>query len=925
MKRRYTRREFVRTTSFASLELSAAAWLMKSPSGGVVQTSQRKLWESFAKPPDDARIMMRWWWFGPAVTNEELEREVRAMKDAGIGGFEIQPVYPLELDDPPRGIRNLPYLSDDFLDALRFVNKKAQELGMRLDLTLCSGWPYGGKDVPVTQAAGMLRIVRVPIPHGAAETSAPSLEAGESLMAAWAVRAGDAELMGTNAVELTDLSGPKVKLQGQAQFHTVLFFISSRTGMQVKRPAVGAEGFVIDHYNSEAVDSYLMSTGERLMQAFESQKPYAVFSDSLEVFMSNWTPNLMDEFRRRRGYDLKPHLLALVGDAGPETAAVRCDWGRTLTELANEHYLVALREWADRNGTLLRCQAYGEPPVTLSSSRLVDLPEGENPDWRGLSPARWASSACHLYGKPVTSAETWTWIHSPAFRATPLDLKAEADRNFLQGINQIVGHGWPYSAPSAEEPGWRFYAAGALNDHNPWWPAMPDLALYLQRVSFLLRQGKPANDVGVYLSNSDAWAKFTVHTNPSVNTTLTSLVGKNVVPAILDAGFNFDLIDDEAIEIAGIPYKAVVLPGVERIPLTAYKRLRGYALKGGILIATSRKPGLAPGLLEGRHDNEQIQALSRELFSGRNTRSIFVEDEADLGVALAKELTPDVDLKPKAPDIGFIRRKIEGGELYFLANTGNQAHDVEVTFRVKKMSPERWDPFTGAKYALRSSVASDGRIVVPVHFAPYESAILVFSESSQPSAPEWPGRDQPEARIDLSRDWKVSFSGMEKSVKMDHLLSWTDISGLQYFSGQAVYERSLSVAESMLKDGRKAYLNFGKGVPIKPHHRQNGTQAWIESPVGEAAVVYVNGRRAGSVWWPPYEIEVTRLLQSGTNMIRIVVGNLAINSIAGKPLPDYRLLNDRYGERFAPQDMNDLKPLPSGLFGPISLVMRSRI
>jgi alpha-L-rhamnosidase len=915
----------VRRTSLASLELSAAAWLMKSPLGGPAQTTSGTLWESFVKPPDDARIMMRWWWFGPAVTNGELEREVRAMKDAGLGGFEIQPVYPLELDDPSREIRNLPYLSDDFLDALRFVNKKAQELGMRLDLTLCSGWPYGGKDVPVTQAAGLIRIVRVPIPNGATEISVPSIEAGELLMAAWAVRAGDSELMGANAVELTDLSGPRVKLQGQAQYHTVLFFISSRTGMQVKRPAVGAEGFVIDHYDAEAVDSYLRSTGKRLMQAFESQKPYAVFSDSLEVFMSNWTPNLMDEFRRRRGYDLKPHLPALVGDAGPETAAVRCDWGRTLTELANEHYLVALREWADRNGTLLRCQAYGEPPVTLSSSRLVDLPEGENPDWRGLSPARWASSACHLYGKPVTSAETWTWIHSPAFRATPLDLKAEADRDFLQGINQIVGHGWPYSPSSAEEPGWRFYAAGALNDHNPWWPAMPDLALYLQRVSFLLRQGKPANDVGVYLSNSDAWAKFTVRANPSVNTTLASLVGKNLVPAILDAGFNFDFIDDEAIEIVGIPYKAVVLPGVERIPLAAYKKLRDYVHQGGILIATSRKPGLAPGLLEGQHENEQVQALSRELFSGQNTRSIFVEDEADLGTALAKGLTSDVELNPKASEIGFIRRKIEGGELYFLANTGNQARDVEATFRVKKISPERWDPFTGAKYALRSSVASDGRIVVPVHLDPYESAILVFSESSHPSAPGRPERDQSRASIDLSRDWKVSFDGTEKTVQLDHLRSWTDFSDLQYFSGQAVYERSVSVHASMLKDGREAYLNFGKGVPIKPYHRQNGTQAWIEGPVREAAVVYINSRRAGSVWCPPYEVEVTQLLQSGTNMIRIVVGNLAINSMAGKSLPDYRLLNDRYGKRFAPQDMNDLKPLPSGLLGPITLVMRSRI
>ncbi len=922
MKRRYSRREFVRKTSLAPLELSTLAWLSKSSLGQTAPATGKMLWDSFVKPPDEARIMMRWWWFGPAVTQEELEREMRAMKDGGIGGFEVQPVYPLALDDPPHGIRNLPYLSDGFLDALRFVNQKAQELGMRMDLTLCSGWPYGGSKVPADQAAGVLRVVRVPVPAGEDSVPVPGLEAGEYLMAAWAVRDDRGLLSGTNVQELTDLGGPRVQLAAGRQFRAVLFFLSSRTGMQVKRAAVGAEGFVIDHYDSAAVNAYLRQTGDRLMQAFGSKRPYAVFSDSLEVYRSNWTPDLMEEFRRRRGYDLRPHLLALVGDAGAETSAVRCDWGRTLTDLANEHYLVALREWAGRNGTQLRCQAYGEPPVTLSSSRLVDLPEGENPDWRGLSPARWASSACHLYGKPVASAETWTWIHSPAFRATPLDLKAEADRHFLQGINQIVGHGWPYSPPEAGEPGWRFYAAGALNHHNPWWPVMPDLALYLQRMCFLLRQGKPANDIGVYLSNSDAWARFTAHSNPSINTILETLLGKNVLPAVLDAGFNFDFIDDDAIRLVGTPYAAIILPGVERIPLAIYQKIREYALHGGIVIATRTTPHLAPGLLEGRRDSAKVRALSHELFEEQHARGFLVEHEGALGEALARRLTPDVDLSPRVPEIGFIRRNLDAGKLYFLANTGNHAQDVKATFRVKNGSPERWDPFTATKSTLQWSQAGDGRIVVPLHFEPYESAVLMFSNASSAPSPQPSRRSSLPASIDLSHGWKVSFTGTGKSIQMDRLRSWTELEDLRFFSGQGVYEKSVSVPESMLKLGAKVYLDFGKGAPIEPHRRHYGTQAWIESPVREAAVVYVNGHRAGSVWRPPYELEITPWLHSGPNTFRVVVGNLAINLMAGKSLPDYRLLNNRYGRRFEAQDMNGLQPLPSGILGPVTLVAR---
>src|ERR1039457_3242788 len=64
------------------------------------------LHEAFAHPPDDSRIMMRWWWFGPAVTKPELKRELEQMKAAGIGGVEIATLYPLALDDSTTGFRN---------------------------------------------------------------------------------------------------------------------------------------------------------------------------------------------------------------------------------------------------------------------------------------------------------------------------------------------------------------------------------------------------------------------------------------------------------------------------------------------------------------------------------------------------------------------------------------------------------------------------------------------------------------------------------------------------------------------------------------------------------------------------------------------------------------------------------------------------
>ena len=163
-------------TLFAMASVAARA---QTPSG------TEELRQTFQNPPDDCRILMRWWWFGPSVTKAELEREMRVMKSAGIGGVEIQPVYPLELDDPHKQFRNFPYLSSEFLADLRFTAEMAKQLGMRVDITLGSGWPYGGPDTPITEAAGRLRCDRVLVPAGTRSLGIPAMENGESLIAAF--------------------------------------------------------------------------------------------------------------------------------------------------------------------------------------------------------------------------------------------------------------------------------------------------------------------------------------------------------------------------------------------------------------------------------------------------------------------------------------------------------------------------------------------------------------------------------------------------------------------------------------------------------------------------------------------------------------------------------------------------------------------
>jgi hypothetical protein len=116
------------------------------------------------------------------------------------------------------------------------------------------------------------------------------------------------------------------------------------------------------------------------------------------------------------------------------------------------------------------------------------------------------------------------------------------------------------------------------------------------------------------------------------------------------------------------------------------------------------------------------------------------------------------------------------------------------------------------------------------------------------------------------------------------------------------------------------HLDFGRGTPFERQGQDESEMiALLDSPVREAAEIVVNGKSAGFVWHPPYELDVTRYLHAGTNRLRILVGNLATNEMAGRAAPDYRLLNQFYGERFRPQDMDNLRPLPSGILGRVRL------
>ena len=816
--------------------------------------------------------MMRWWWFGPSVSQPELDRELTAMADAGLGGAEVAYVYPLAGATTEFG-------SDAFLADLRFAAERAHQLGLRFDLTLGSGWSFGGPHISTTLAARQLNWERREIGPGPLELPVVSMWPGDELIAAY-VGAGSLQEQ-PDSYERVPVMGGRLTMGPGAGPRVGLLAYARLTGQNVKRAAAGAEGPVLDHYSAAAVEAHLHAVGDPMLDAVPAELIGSVFCDSLEVYGADWTTRLPAEFARRRGYDILPVLYRLTVD-GPDAARVRADFHRTLAELYEENFVGGCQRWAASRGVPFRIQSYGTPPATISSYRYADLFEGEGWGWREITQTRWASSAAHLYGRTLVSAEIWTWVHSPSFRATPLDLKGEAHEHLLNGINQLIGHGWPYSPTDAPGLGWFFYASGALDDRNPWWPAMPELTRYLSRLCWLLQQGEPIADVALYVPNEDLFATMGRAQGGSLDTWREA---KRQIPEMIPAkiraaGLDYDLIDDEALAAtAPDHYRVIIILTASTIPKITAVWLDHARLSGGTVLTIDSATELTDGLVAA--------------------------------------VAPDLEISPATPDIGFVHRRSRDTDVFVVINTGPKVQTFALATRTSRRSFEQWDATSG--HVLRSGTASES-IELTLH--PYEATVIILSD--QPVT-QIPVETRTRRRLPLNGPWQVAYGDEPaRPVELPHI--WEDERGREHYSGAASYTTTIELDGV---DGQ-AWIDFGDCEVLDggaTEHDLVGPsyRVAVRGPVGEVARVRVNGIDCGLAWAPPYRVQITDALRSGTNKIEIIVYNTAANALAADRHMT-RLAAEseaRYGRRFRMQDLDRaMESVQSGLLRVPMIVLR---
>ena len=864
----------------------------------------------------ESRPWTRWWWLGSAVDSANIGAGLSALAAAGFGGVEVTAIYGVKGAESA----SVPYLSDRWVQLLRHTVSEAARLGMRVDMPPGSGWRTGGPFVTDADANASLRILE------------DTLRADRTWTSDFAARHVEAVVAVSDdghAVEIAHVPVPKSLTWQAPPGRWTIYIAETRfSGDDVKRAAPGGEGRAMDVFSRAAVDHVLRAFDDRLT-ALPRGALRSYFHDSFE-YTGNGSTELFQAFRQRRGYDLASHLPALLGKGEPDTVArVKSDYRQTLDEMLLENFLQPFTAWSHARGSLSRNQAHGSPGNLLDLYAAADIPETEifGPPAGHEEEVlinKFASSAAHVTGRPLASAESFTWL-GEHFSSTLDDVKQAADALFVGGINHLVYHGTAYSPRDTPWPGWQFYAAAEFNPRNAFWRDLPAFDRYVTRVQSVLQAGQPDNDVLLYWPVWDNWhdargLRMDFKVRP-LDWLMPTPVGK-LAASLWKTGVGFDYFSDrmlaERLSAAGgrlrsgrAAYRAVVVPATEHMPPETFGRLMELARAGGNVIFLNRMPADVPGLSRLDERRSQLAALERGLVlsapdGGGVRRAALGRGFVLVGGELSTLLQVANVRRETMVDhsgVRFIRQRTKVGREYFVTHAGRDSLYGWVPLAIPAASVVLMDPLTGRAGVANRRDTPDGATEVYLQIDP--GASLVLRTFDRPVvAPAWAYRSASAEPVPLRARWEVSFvdggPAMPAPFLSDAPRAWTgrgDAEG-DRFAGTARYRCNFDAPR-----GAGAYLlDLGR--------------------VAESARVRLNGRDLGVLFSHPFRVE-TGVLQVSGNTLEVEVTNLSANRIRDLDVRgvSWKIFHDinYVGLDYKPFDASKWPVRPSGLIGPVTL------
>jgi hypothetical protein len=621
-----------------------------------------------------------------------------------------------------------------------------------------------------------------------------------------------------------------------------------------------------------------------------------------------------------------PSLFAI--DNSDKHTRVLYDYRETISELLLEKFTQPWHQWAKAKGKLIRNQSHGSPANILDLYATIDIPETEGTN---LTRFKFATSSAHVMGKPLASSESATWLNEH-FLSSLADVKLILDKYYLGGVNHIFYHGTNYSPVNEPWPGWLFYAAVHFTPANPFWKDFDALNKYAARCQSFLQAGKPSNDVLLYFPFADR------NNQPDPRGMLHHFDGMEgfektsfnaAAEEMLELGYAWDLISDKQIQqlqfvngkikAAGGDYQTIVLSGVKYLPLNTLEKLVALAKAGAGIIFHEGVPSTVPGLSDIENMQKKFDSIIRQLNFTRTNAAGVSNASGGKGMFWEgneiKYLLANANVRHEmylADDsLKCIRRKINGGEYYFIVNEGKKTFNDWVLLNTPLQNAVLFDPMMQRSGVAKTRQGDANTLDIFLQLAPGESCV-VQTGSNKFRGTMFPYTKVAGDPIVINGKWKLKFiSGgpsLPQETTLNQLQSWIDLSitGVKEFSGTAQYSISFNKPSV---NATSWLLNLGD--------------------VKESATVILNGKKIATLIGPSYSVIITPNLLKPVNELQIIVTNGMANRIIdldkrGVEWKKFYNINmpSRLPENRGTEGLFTAakwSPKPSGLLGPVTL------
>ena len=977
-----------------SVKAASAERSVGSRVGGV---DDSVLADRFLDPPLSARPAAYWAWLNGNVSLPQLTRELEEMKDKGLSGAYI---FDVGARDPEGIIPPGPaFMGPESVRAIGHAIREATRVGLELGFVTSSSWNAGGPWVTPNDASmglyhsetiveGPVRFSQV-LPFPSVPKNTPRRRNGFPVyykdIAVLAFPRTTQQLIEdvTSVIDLTnrvDKSG-RLTWDVPSGKWAIMRSVCANTGQGLAIPSPRSHGLVIDHFRAEATEMHFQYLIDRLLAelgSFEDTALKYMYLCSYELRGLMWTPNFIQEFQKRRGYDMTPYLPVLFGctvQTKEMTERFRYDFDKTLGDLIVDGFYGKARQVSNRHGLLLCAEAGGPGPPThnvpvdaLKALGALDIPRGEFWNKHTIWVVKETACASHIYGKRIVDMEAFTsWRH---WQDGPFELKPLADRAMCGGTNHFTLHTFAHNPPEAGLPGWVYHAGTHINVNLVWWPKAKPFIDYLSRCSHLLQEGLFVGDVCYYYGDQAYNFVPPRHVDPSLGYGYDyDVANAEVILTRMDAR------DGKVVLPDGMSYELLVLPDRDDMDWEVLQKLERLVRAGATVVGP--KPSRSNGLTDYPHRDERVRNLANRLWGtcegDKVKEHAYGKGEIIWGRRLCEVLRdrgigPDFRFisRNEGTDLDYIHRRTKDEDIYFVSNKNMRWEEVDCIFRVTGKTPELWMPDTGEmrRQAVYDSV--EGGTKVPLRLPPAGSVFVVFREKA--------GRDH---IISVSRDDTRVFPvspGVPQELPSIEVLPREDneVELLAWKGGRYVLETVRGGRiEARVRDVPPAWditgpweVRFPEGWGAPPSKVFPKLVSWTDDAedgvkyfsgiaayykefdiprelleadkhvvldLGRVRVVadaYLNGKHLGVLWKPPFRLDITHAAKRGKNRLVVEVANLWSNRLTG----DAR---SPKGKRYCRTNMKNALTwsspwketplLESGLLGPVRLFTARKI